>query len=60
MGTIFECWLLRPNSSFCGGDRNQAQWLPEGMKVILSVFNSTPVAIQVPPRVTLRLKPDQR
>ena len=34
---------------------DQAQWLQEGMKVILSVFNSTPVAIQLPPRVTLEV-----
>jgi elongation factor P len=34
---------------------DQAQWLQEGMKVILSIFNSTPVAIQLPPRVTLEV-----
>ena len=34
---------------------DQAQWLQEGMKVILSVFNETPVAIQLPPRVTLEV-----
>ena len=27
---------------------DQAQWLQEGMKVILSIFNETPVAIQLP------------
>jgi elongation factor P len=32
---------------------DQAQWLQEGMKVILSVFDGIPVAIQLPPRVTL-------
>ena len=30
---------------------DQAQWLQEGMKVTLSIFNSIPVAIQLPPRV---------
>lgn len=34
---------------------DQAQWLQEGMKVTLSIFNSTPVAIQLPPRVTLEV-----
>ena len=34
---------------------DQAQWLQEGMKVILSIFNATPVAIQLPPRVTLEV-----
>ena len=34
---------------------DQAQWLQEGMKVILSVFNGNPVAIQLPPRVTLEV-----
>jgi elongation factor P len=34
---------------------DQAQWLQEGMKVVLSVFNETPVAIQLPPRVTLEV-----
>lgn len=34
---------------------DQAQWLQDGMKVILSIFNSTPVAIQLPPRVTLEV-----
>ena len=34
---------------------DQAQWLQEGMKVILSIFNSNPVAIQLPPRVTLEV-----
>jgi elongation factor P len=34
---------------------DQAQWLQEGMKVILSIFNETPVAIQLPPRVTLEV-----
>ncbi len=33
----------------------QAQWLQEGMKVLLSIFNETPVAIQLPPRVTLEV-----
>jgi elongation factor P len=33
----------------------QAQWLQEGMKVILSIFNETPVGIQLPPRVTLEV-----
>ncbi|RBP16443.1 elongation factor P [Roseiarcus fermentans] len=33
----------------------QAQWLQEGMKVLLSVFNEKPVAIQLPPRVTLEV-----
>ena len=30
-------------------------YLQEGMKVLLSVFNGTPVAIQIPPRVTLEI-----
>ncbi len=34
---------------------DQAQWLQEGMKVILSVFNEKPVGIQLPPRVTLEI-----
>ena len=34
---------------------DQAQWLQEGMKVILSIFNDTAVAIQLPPRVTLQI-----
>jgi elongation factor P len=34
---------------------DQAQWLQEGMKVMLSIFNETPVAIQLPPRVTLEI-----
>ena len=34
---------------------DQAQWLQEGMKVLLSVFNERPVAIQLPPRVTLEI-----
>ena len=34
---------------------DQAQWLQEGMKVTLSIFNATPVAIQLPPRVTLEV-----
>jgi elongation factor P len=34
---------------------DQAQWLQEGMKVILSVFNGVPVTIQLPPRITLEV-----
>jgi elongation factor P len=34
---------------------DQAQWLQEGMKVLLSIFNDIPVAIQLPPRVTLEV-----
>jgi len=34
---------------------DQAQWLQEGMKVIISIFNETPVAIQLAPRVTLEV-----
>ena len=34
---------------------DQAQWLQEGMKVILSIFNDIPVGIQLPPRVTLEI-----
>ena len=34
---------------------DQAQWLQEGMKVILSIFNEITVAIQLPPRVTLEV-----
>ena len=34
---------------------DQAQWLQEGMKVTLSIFNSIPVAIQLPPRVTVEV-----
>ena len=32
-----------------------AQWLQEGMVCILSMFNGTPVAIQLPARVTLEI-----
>ena len=34
---------------------DQAQWLQEGMKVILSIFNEQPVAIQLAPRVILEV-----
>jgi elongation factor P len=34
---------------------DQSQWLLEGMKVILSLFNGVPVAIQLPARVTLEI-----
>ena len=34
---------------------DQKQWLQEGMKVMLSIFNETAVAIQLPPRVTLEI-----
>jgi elongation factor P len=34
---------------------DQAQWLQEGMKTTLSLFNGNPVAIQLPPRVTLEV-----
>jgi elongation factor P len=34
---------------------DQAQWLQEGSKVILSIFDGSPVAIQLPPRVTLEV-----
>ena len=34
---------------------DQAQWLQEGMKVILSMFNDLPVGIQLPQRVTLEV-----
>lgn len=34
---------------------DQAQWLQEGMKATLSLFNGNPVAIQLPPRVTLEV-----
>jgi elongation factor P len=34
---------------------DQGQWLQEGMKVILSIFNDVAVAIQLPPRVTLEV-----
>ena len=34
---------------------DQAVWLQEGMKVILSIFNGNAVAIQLPPRVTLEI-----
>jgi len=34
---------------------DQAQWLQEGMKVILAGFNENPVGIQLPPRVTLEI-----
>jgi elongation factor P len=32
---------------------DQKQWLQEGMQVMLSIFNETAVAIQLPPRITL-------
>ena len=34
---------------------DQAQWLQEGMKVMLSIFNGVAVAIQLPARVTLEI-----
>jgi elongation factor P len=34
---------------------DQAQWLQEGMKVMLSIFNELAVAIQLPQRVTLEV-----
>ncbi|MBM3574236.1 MAG: elongation factor P [Alphaproteobacteria bacterium] len=34
---------------------DQAQWLQENMNCIVSIFNSTPVAIQLPPRVALEI-----
>ena len=34
---------------------DQAQWLQEGMKVMLSIFNNVAVAIQLPARVTLEI-----
>jgi elongation factor P len=34
---------------------DQAQWLQENMVCILSLFNGTPVAIQLPQRVTLEI-----
>ena len=34
---------------------DQAQWLQEGMKVIISLFNEIPVGIQLPQRVTLEV-----
>ena len=34
---------------------DQSQWLQENMVCILSVFNGTPVAIQLPQRVTLEI-----
>jgi len=34
---------------------DQAQWLQEGMACILSIFNGTAVAIQLPARVTLEI-----
>lgn len=34
---------------------DQAQYLQEGMKVMLSIFNELPVAIQLPARVTLEI-----
>ena len=34
---------------------DQAQWLQEGMKVLLSIFNEKAVAIQLPQRVTLEI-----
>ena len=37
---------------------DQAVWLQEGMKVILSMFNGNAVAIQLPPRVTLEITDD--
>ena len=33
----------------------QAQWLQENMRVLLSIFNEQAVAIQLPPRVTLEV-----
>ena len=46
---------LRPNSGADDVIGDQSQWLQEGMKVILSIFNETPVGIQLPPRVTLEI-----
>ena len=34
---------------------SQAAYLQEGMKVLLSIFNEMPVAIQLPPRVTFEI-----
>ena len=34
---------------------DQAQYLQEGMKVLLSIFNETPVAAQLPQRVTFEV-----
>ena len=34
---------------------DSAPYLQEGMKVMLSIFNDLPVAIQLPPRVTLEI-----
>ena len=34
---------------------DQAAYLQEGMKVILSIFNEVPVSIQLPPRVTFEV-----
>jgi elongation factor P len=34
---------------------DQAQWLQEGMKVVLSVFNGVAVAVQLPQRVTFEI-----
>ena len=34
---------------------DQKQWLQEGMKVMLSMFNEGAVAIQLPPRVTVEI-----
>ena len=34
---------------------DQAQWLQEGMKVMLSIFNDVAVGIQLPQRVTLEI-----
>jgi elongation factor P len=34
---------------------DQKQWLQEGMKVILSIFNDKAVGIQLPARVTLEI-----
>jgi elongation factor P len=34
---------------------DQAQWLQEGMKVLLSIFNEIAVGIQLPQRVTLEV-----
>ena len=43
--------VIVPNDVLGGS----AQWLQEGMICILSMFNGTPVAIQLPPRVTLEI-----
>jgi elongation factor P len=34
---------------------DQKQWLQEGMKVMLSMFNENAVAIQLPPRIALEI-----